>query len=225
MLRTRKLIKQVGIISIIFFSIFLLKIKSSKEPEVISNRNNLGIEVTLDTNPSATYAITDTTPIQNKTLEVFSPNELYKIEMSGTDTNITAGGLFPYDGVNLINIETNEVIWSLGFGYYTVSFLWSDDSRYVAITGMARSRSEAYIIDTEEIKVISLPDYYQVSSFFESKNQSIEDFSYVYFSILEWVDNQTVIAKIEKEDDSDNISWTYSFNLETNEMIKLEGFQ
>lgn len=199
---------------------------NASENETMSDNinNNSANETAQVTDTPTSSVMSEATAIENEPVEVVSPNGLFKIEMSGIDKNIPAGGSFPYTAVDIVNTENNTVLWSLGCGYYSAAFIWSDDSRYVAITGMARTRSDAYIIDTKDIKMISLPNISDIDAYFESNAQLPEDDSYVYYSILQWNDDQTVTSRIEYESNyiNDDICWTYNYNIETKEITKAE---
>ena len=99
--------------------------------------------------------IQDTNP-KNQTQTSLSPNGKYRAEAYGTITTITAGGLYPYEGIRVLKEDNDEVLWKMEPGYYTVNFTWSPDGRYVAVYYEARIYGESIVFDTMDKKLIEL---------------------------------------------------------------------
>jgi hypothetical protein len=89
---------------------------------------------------------------QNQTKTAFSHDGKYRAEAYGTVTTITAAGLYPYEGIRVVDTSNDEVIWKMEPGYYVVDFVWSGDDRYVAIYYGARIYGESIVLDVQNKK-------------------------------------------------------------------------
>lgn len=113
----------------------------------------------------------------------------YRIESYGALENITAGGLYSAEGLRLVEIETEEELWSMTPGYYEQSFLWSPTDRYVAIYVKARTYSETFVIDTETMTELSLPRLEYIRQVMSVETTVDEHRADVYFKITEWLND------------------------------------
>ncbi len=86
-----------------------------------------------------------------------SPNGRFRLETYGVNLDITAAGLYPANGIRLIDTEKSKVVWSMSPGYYRTGFWWSSDSRHAAIYYEARTYGTTAILDTETMEVTELP--------------------------------------------------------------------
>jgi guanyl-specific ribonuclease Sa len=75
------------------------------------------------TSPKETESSVQENIPQNETMVLLSPDGKYRAEAYGTLTDITAGGFFPYEGVRVIDVKSEEVLWNKEPGGYTVKFL------------------------------------------------------------------------------------------------------
>jgi beta-lactamase regulating signal transducer with metallopeptidase domain len=124
-----------------------------------------------------------------------SPNGKLRLETFGINTRITAGGLYPAEGIRLKPTETDEVLWQQIPGYYSTGFIWSPDGRYAAITNQARTYGETVVLDTKKLNTISLPGVDELIKNFKIKLTVNIDHPDSYFSAKQWVNNK--IVKVE----------------------------
>ena len=161
----------------------------------------------------------------NKPISSTSPDGLYTIEMYGTDTNITAGGVYPYKAMHLINQTDNNAKWSLDFGYYSANFIWSDDSRYVAVNGTARNYSESFIVDAQEGVEIILPDYEMLSSYCDDLVNLNRDYSNMYLSVSNWNDDNTVDVEFHgmQGTNTEGVSGTFTYDISSKTILNYQN--
>ena len=86
-----------------------------------------------------------------------SPDGRFRAETFGIRIDITSGGMYPADGIRLVEHDGNRLLWSMEPGYYRTVFLWSADSRYVAIYYEARIYGTLVVLDTKTMTAIELP--------------------------------------------------------------------
>ncbi len=156
----------------------------------------------------------------NETITSFSPDGKYCAEAYGTNTDITAGGLFPYEGIRILHVDTNNVIWEMKPGGYTVSFTWSLDSRYAGIYYTGRIWGESFVVDIKDEKLISLPNLDEVASHYDNGVKPQENRPDPYFVIDEWEDTETVIVNFcWTKADGEEFNGQYAFNIKTNTVV------
>lgn len=179
--------------------------------DIVENQENR-----IDTGSTDTGSTDSETGIaKNETISKISSSGLYIIEMYGTNTDITAGGSYPYNALRLLNQEDNSVIWSMDFGYYSADFIWSDNSRYVAVNGVARNYSESFIVDAQEGTAITLPDYEMLSSYCNDLVKLNGGYSDLYLSVSGWSDNNTVTVGFQgtQGTNTEGISGTFTYDI------------
>lgn len=156
---------------------------------------------------------------ENETLCVDSPDGAYRAEAFGTNKGITAGGLYPYEGQRLIRSSDEKILWS-DEGYYTAEFLWSSDSRYVAVYREARTFGECLIIEAATGKVTQLPDFRTISKYYDNEEQPDDDRPAPYFMPIEWQDDKTIqISYSWSTAAGKNVSGTFTFNIESGDIV------
>lgn len=154
---------------------------------------------------------------ENQTQISLSPDGKYRAEAYGTDTGITAGGLFPYEGIRVIDAANDNIIWKMEPGYYTVSFSWSPDSRYIGIYYEARIWGKSIIFDVTKENVISLPSLADIASHYDDSVKPQENRPDPYFKITGWEDPETIIVDFRwNMKDADYFNGQYTFNIKTN---------
>lgn len=129
-------------------------------------------------------------------------------------------GFYPYEDTRLINNRDNSLIWE-DMGYISAQFLWSDDSRYVAVGGEVRNRVIIYVVDTQNGEVIYLPGYSSISTHFTlTKDENMWE---EYYNLLEWDNNNTIVIEFKGSSTYENeYITTYKFDLLTNEIQFVE---
>lgn len=159
--------------------------------------------------------ILDTTP-KNETQTSLSPTGEYLAEAYGTVTTITAGGLYPYEGIRVLDAANDEVLWKMEPGYYTVDFIWSADGRYVGIYYEARVYGESIVFDTKDKKLISLPTLIDIAPHYSDSVKPQENRPDPYFRIAGWENAETAIVDFRwSMEDGEYFNGQYTFNMKT----------
>ncbi len=152
-----------------------------------------------------------------------SPDGKYRAEAYGINTNITAGGLYPYEGIRVVDSGSGDIIWNMEPGYYVVNFVWSQDSRYLGIYYEARIWGESIVFDTIDRKVIQLPGLDAISPNFGDSAKPHDDRPDPYFKIVGWENNDTVAIDFRWSLESgEYFVGAYSFNMKTNHIKALQ---
>jgi len=152
-----------------------------------------------------------------------SPDGNYRIETYGTNRNVTAGGLFPAEGIRLLNIAAERTEWSMP-GYYTQSFLWSPDSRYVSVSYMARIWGGTIVVDTSDFSEIGLPGLDEIRKRWDGTTTVNEYRADPYTEAAEWLDDTRLSVKVKwSGSDSIDYSGTYVYDVSTRELTELKA--
>ncbi len=194
--KTTFLAAVIAVIAVIAAAIWLLA-NPVRRPGL--DRQSISSDITYDTRShyDAPYINTETdipegpSIPENETLRVDSPDGKYRAEAYGTNKNITAAGMYPYEGMRLIRNSDETIIWN-STGYYTVEFLWSGNSKYIAVNGEARIYGECFIVDADTGKVIELPYMNDITAQLDSSSQPAVNRPDPYFRVAEWVNDYTV---------------------------------
>jgi len=166
--------------------------------------------------PDAGNAIQAEAP-KNQMLSSVSPTGEYIAEAYGTITTITAGGLYPYEGIRVLDTDKDEVLWKMEPGYYTVAFSWSPDGRYVGIYYEARIYGESIIFDTTDKKEISLPSLADIAPHYGEDVKPQENRPDPYFRITAWENGESVLVDFQwSKEDGEYFSGQYAYNVKTN---------
>ncbi len=157
---------------------------------------------------------------ENETLRVDSPDGTYRAEAYGTNKGITAGGLYPYEGLRVIRNSDETTVWK-GDGYYKAEFLWSGDSRYVAVYREARIYGECFLVDAGTGKAISLPDIDTLSAHMDAPTQPAANRPDPFFKAVEWVNGTTVRINYRwtAQEGGKEVSGTYDFNIISGDIL------
>lgn len=176
----------------------------TSSPNELQDTGIPGSDITDDTGPSIK---------ENETLRADSPDGKYRAEAYGTNKGITAGGLYPYEGVRIIRNADETVIWN-GDGYYLVEFLWSSNSKYVAISGTARIYGVCFIVDADTGKVIELPDADTLSAQMDAASQPASSRPDPYFMAAEWINDTTIRVNYRwtAQEGENEVSGTYDYD-------------
>jgi len=123
--------------------------------------------------------------VNNESAE--SPDGKYLAEAYGVNKGITAGGLYPAEGIRLKKKASDKELWSM-MGFYSHSFLWSSNSRYVAVSYMARIWGGTLIVDARDGSEIELPDLEAVRKQWKGKTTVHDARPDTMFWGEEWLD-------------------------------------
>ena len=194
----------------VLFIIWIISLISSgclkKEEHKVENTSPNNIKVKAETKSIDKK--------NNKNQIFVSPTGEYRAEAYGTDTSVTAGGLYPFEGIRVVNVENNDIIWKMEPGYYMVDFIWSPNGRYVGIYYEARIYGESIIFDTKNKEVIALPSMTDTSTHTSKKNKPQENPPDPYLRISTWKNNESVNVNYKwSKDDGDIFEGSYSFNV------------
>ena len=118
-------------------------------------------------------------------ISVVSPDGKYRAESYGINYGVTSGGLYAAEGIRISDTATNKVLWQMD-GYYNTKFLWSENSRYLAVTYTAAIYADTVVIDIEDFSEHPLP----------IPDEMLDDMRDYrpdpYFEASEWVDDETI---------------------------------
>lgn len=167
--------------------------------------------------PSIESTLQSTSP-GNKTITSISPNGKYCAEAYGTNTNITAAGLYPYEGIRVLDVESNEVLFKMP-GYYVADFTWSPGGHYVGIYYEARTNGESIIFDANNQKEILLPKLEDIAINYSENEKPQENRPDPYFRIVEWIDDETVVIDFRwNRETLEPFSGRFNFNIRTSKV-------
>ena len=108
-----------------------------------------------------------------------SPDSKYIAETYGVNENITAAGLYPSREIRIRELTTDQIVWSMT-GSYSCNFLWTLDSRYLAVSYTARTYAETVIVDTKDFTTVMVPIPKQIE-------ENMQEFrADVYLYAREW---------------------------------------
>ena len=143
-----------------------------------------------------------------------SPDGRFRVETHGVRIDITAAGIYPAEGIRLMEQDTGKVRWSMVPGYFRASFLWSPDSRFVAVYYEARTEGGTILLDTETMEPVNLPT---MEALQKETGDNITPRSFrpdPYYEATRWVDDHVVEIGFrwvsEKEQDVDG---TFCFDV------------
>ena len=155
----------------------------------------------------------------NEILSVSSPDGTCRAEAFGTNKSITAAGRYPYEGMRVIRNSDEKILWS-DVGYYGAEFLWSGDSRYVAVYREARTYGECLIVEAATGSEIKLPGLQAISARHNGEEQPDEDRPDSYFKAMEWQDDRTIkISYSWNTQKGETVTGTFTFNIESGDIV------
>jgi hypothetical protein len=155
---------------------------------------------------------------ENETIISLSPNSRYRAEAYGTNKNITAAGLYPYEGIRIVDVENSEVLFKMP-GYYVIDFDWSPDGRYVGIYYEARIYGESIVFDTKDRESILLPKLEDIALNYGENEKPQENRPDPYFHIVEWKDEETVVIDFRwNRENIEPFSGRFNFNINTHKV-------
>ena len=173
-----------------------------------------------DISTSGTVSRKEPNISENKTPRVDSPDRAYRVEAYGTDKGITAAGLYPYEGLRVIRNSDETTVWN-GDGYYRAEFLWSNDSKYVAVYREARIYGECFVVSADTGEVIELPDMGTVSAQLDIASQPATNRPDPYFKAMEWVDDTTIHVNYRwiSQEGKKVVSGTYEYDIINGDIV------
>ncbi len=148
----------------------------------------------------------------------------YRIETYGIDFENPISGLYPAKEIRLIDTNTGDVLWSMTPGYLKTAFLWSPDSRYVAISYMARTYAETIVLDTNTMTLVPLPGINEIAERIDNKLVPRENRPDPYIWLYKWTYNQSPKLQMTFEWTAENdkqIVGGFDYDMFSGEISKL----
>lgn len=118
-----------------------------------------------------------------------SPDGRYRLETYGIRIDITAGGIYPANGIRLVEQKTGKTIWLMEPGYYRTTIQWSADGRYAAVYYEARTNGSTIVLDTVAMTPISLPSPSELGEYSDVDVTERSFRSDPYLEASGWLDN------------------------------------
>jgi len=157
---------------------------------------------------------------ENETIVVYSPDGKYCAKAFGTMSDITAGGAHPYETIHVWEIDTGVVIWGLQPAGYIVEFIWSSDSRFLAVYYTGRIWGESIILDVENKKIINIPSLDAIASYYDEVSRPQENRPDPDFKITGFENADTVTVEFSWfNDNGDEIFGQYAYNFLTDDIV------
>ena len=119
-----------------------------------------------------------------------SPDKKMRIESIGMGTDGPSGA-HALREMRIINLSTGNIEWN-GKSYLWNRFMWSDDSRFVAVQFSGRQWTTTNAIDTNNYCIINLPGLNDVLELIPDATELNEYAPIPLFTITEW-ENSTII--------------------------------
>ena len=114
----------------------------------------------------------------------------------------------------LIDTQSGAVLWQ-GDSFLNNKFLWSSDSRFVAIQYSGRTWTQTMILDTAACVVIDLPSAYDIAPEHSYVAAPDEGNDYSVLTIGEWLSDDTLLVNIEwPTADGTYVTGQYQFSVQ-----------
>lgn len=118
-----------------------------------------------------------------------SPDGRYRMMSHGMYMDGPSGA-HALSTMELIDLESGQALW-VGDSFLWNQFLWSPDSRYVAVSRSGRSWAECFVVDTENRIAHEMPDIPALMAV-EPQMPPAEQRTDSYFFPQLWEDDQTL---------------------------------
>ncbi|BBI34916.1 DUF4825 domain-containing protein [Cohnella abietis] len=152
-----------------------------------------------------------------------SPDGKFLIEAFGENSNVSSGGNNPAEGIRLLDVASQKVLWSMTPGYYLQSFLWSPDSRYVTVSYMARAWGGTLVVDTQDQSEITLPSLQELRENWNGETTENGMRSDPYFKAVEWLDSNQLSVSFEWTGANDlYYSGKYLYDVTLRKLLNIE---
>jgi|GEM_PF-6757051 len=148
-----------------------------------------------------------------------SPDGKYRIESFGVIKDVTAGGIYPAEGIRVVDNETEQVLWSMYPGYYAQTFLWSANNQYVAVNIETRISSGTFVIDTMTMTEIPLPQIEQVRESLKTDTSLNESRPDPYFSFLDWLTEEQLSVSFQWTGIDEIYKGTYIYDVTEKKLL------
>lgn len=154
---------------------------------------------------------------------VYSPDGKYCAETKGIQFDNQISGLYTAKEMRIIELDTQNVVWNVTPGYLDTIFMWSPDSRYLAVSYMARIYRETIVIDTYDMSLVDIPQMNDLWPLIGSYSEPKADRADPYFTVIEWV-NETEIRLSYKwtGKDENEYSGEYTYALAIKRIVEVK---
>ena len=125
-------------------------------------------------------------------MESTSPDARFRMEAFGVNVDTMAGGMYPANGIRLVEQETGRVRWSMEPGYYRSTCIWSPDSRYAALYYEARIHGTTMVLDTATMDPIELPGFAALQKHAQTDITERSFRPDPYFEVVRWLNGRQV---------------------------------
>ncbi|MCR8656661.1 hypothetical protein [Paenibacillus endoradicis] len=191
--------------------------------EVMNNNESIVEVAPQGFSPSDINNLVEEVDSEVNHVSATSSDGIYRIETFGVNKEITAGGLYPVEGIRLVDTASEQVQWLNTPGYYNNSFLWSADDRYVAVNFESRISGGTYILDTQNMTEIALPYVEQLQQNWVTDTTINEARSDPYFFVVEWLNSSQVSVSFQWTGLEDKLySGTYSYDVVEGKLLDLK---
>jgi hypothetical protein len=120
--------------------------------------------------------------------------------------------MYPAEGIRLVDTASEQVLWLTTPGYYNHSFLWSPDNRYVGINFETRISGGTFIVDTQNMSEITLPNLQELRQNWDAETTVHETRPDPYFHIVKWLNGAQVSVSFQWSGLEDKVySGTYVY--------------
>lgn len=154
-------------------------------------------------------------------MTVVSPDARFRMEAFGVDTDMTAGGMYPANGIRLVEQETDRVRWAMEPGYYRSVCVWSPDGRYAALYVEARIYGTTMLLDTTTMEPIELPGFAELQKHAQADITERSFRPDPYFEVTRWVnDRQVEIRFVWVGEKVEEVRGTFVFDVESRSMVR-----
>lgn len=190
---TRKILSVILILIIIAgCSSEVVTMNLDSETIPLNHYDSTNDTITIETPPAEIDDSEEKVDAEVNHVSLLSFNGIYRIETFGVNKSITAAGLYPVEGIRLMDTASEQVQWSTTPGYYNNSFLWSPDDRFVGVNFESRISGGTYVVDTQNMSEIVLPYLQEVQQNWDVETTVHENRPDPYFNIVEWLNSSQV---------------------------------
>ncbi len=146
-----------------------------------------------------------------------SPNEKLRVESIGMYQD-GPSGLHSLKEMRIINTSTGDVLWS-GSSFLTNEFLWSEDSRFVAVGYAGRQWVQTDIVDTKDYSVIHIPNMDDILKAVPNTSRPNDNASVSTFKAANWLSPSIICIRFQWTTNTDTVVYgEYEYDIINNKM-------
>jgi hypothetical protein len=188
----------------------------------MNSNENISKETPQGTSASEINILEEQVEANVNHVALTSSDGIYRIESFGVNKSITSGGLYPAEGIRLVDTATEQVPWLTTPGYYNHSFLWSPDNRYVGINFETRISGGTFIVDTHNMSEIALPNVQELRQNWDAETAVHETRPDPDFHIVKWLNDAQVSVSFQWSGLEDKVySGTYVYDVVEGKLLDI----